>query len=96
MNIEPKIMSSHKKEEKNIQKCFKIAGTDGIMIHYIKNQKSRCPSVQVSLDLNVWGPNVPGVQVSPWGTFGPRGHLDPGHLDPKTLGPREFSWFFNS
>ena len=39
------------------------------------------------------GPNVPGVQVSPQGTLGPRGHLDPGHLDPKTLGSLDFSWF---
>ena len=43
-----------------------------------KNMKSL--GVQVSR-----GPNVPGVQVSPQGTLGPRGHLDPGHLDPKSF-----------
>ena len=41
--------------------------------------------VQVSWGLNVRGPSLPGVQVSPGGTVGPRGHLDPGHLDPKSF-----------
>ena len=63
--------------------CIDIAETYRIMT----SKTMKTLEVQVSWGLNVRGPNFPGVQVSPWATFGPRGHLDPGHLDPKTLGP---------